>query len=116
MQFEMMGGRSHFQTAGEPLTLEQEDKLVDLMASVRKAPGKLPDMSKPENFSPERMSEEFIQKLMEKTDADAKTVSQNAAGFLSAAQLQALAKMQEQSRTMTEAGLKMSGAMFKGGK
>ena len=116
MQLEMMGGRSHFQTAGEPLTAEQEEKLIDLMTSVRNAPSKLPDISKPENFWAGEMSDEFIQKQIEKIDADAKTVAQNAAGFLSAIQLQALGKMQEQTRTMTEAGLKMSGAMFKSGK
>lgn len=116
VQMEMMGGRGQFESVGEPLTPEQEQKLIDVMAAVRKAPSKVPDLSKPENLSPENMTDEALRRLMEKTAHDAQTVSQNAAGFLSARQLEALGKMQEQQRTMTEAGLKMSRAMFNGGK
>ena len=114
MQFDMLGGRSYFSSAGEPLTPEQEQKLVDVMATIRKAPSNLPDLSKPENFSINNISDKQVQQQLQKMDRDAQTVAQNAAGFLSAAQLQALAKMQQQMRTMTEASLKMSGAMLKG--
>jgi len=113
-QLEVMGGRSHFATAGEPLTPEQ--KLVDVMAAVRKAPGNLPDLSKPENFWSGLLTDEMVQKQLGKYDHDAQTVAQNAAGFLSATQIQALGKMQAQMRTMTEASLKMSRAMLDGGK
>lgn len=115
-QLDMMGGRSHFATAGEPLTPDQEQKLIDVMASVRKAPSKLPDLSKPENVWSGVMTDEMVQQQLQKADHDAQTVAQNAAGFLSATQLQALGKMQQQMRTMAEAGLKMSRAMINGGK
>lgn len=116
MSFEMMGGRAHFSSAGEPLTPDQEQRLVDVMATVRKAPSKLPDLSKPENVWSSNLSDEMVQQQLQKYDRDAQTVAQNAAGFLSAKQLEALAKMQQQMRTMTEAGLKMTSAMMKGGK
>lgn len=116
MQMEMLGGRSYFSSAGEPLTPEQEQKLVDVMATIRKSPSKLPDLSKPENFSGANISDEQIERQLQKIDSDAETLMQNAAGFLSATQLQALTKMQQQMRTLAETGLKMSGAMFKGGK
>ena len=115
-QLEMMGGRSHFSTAGEPLTPDQEQRLVDVMATVRKAPSQLPDLSKPENVWAGNITDEMIQQQLQKYDRDAQTVVQNAAGFLSATQLQALGKMQQQMRTMAEAGMKMSNAMMKSGK
>jgi hypothetical protein len=116
LQFDMLGGRSYFSAAGEPLSPDQEQKLIDVMAAIRKSPDKLPDLSKPENFSLENITDEMIQQQLQKADRDAQTVAQNAAGFLSTTQLQSLAKMQQQMRTMTEASLKMSGAMLKGGK
>ncbi len=116
MAVEMMGGRSHFATAGEPLSPDQEQKLVDVMAAVRKAPSTVPDLSKPENVWGRGLSDEMIQQQLEKFDRDASTVAQNAAGFMSATQLTALGKMQQQFRSMAEAGMKMSNAMMKGGK
>ncbi|MBX7209217.1 MAG: hypothetical protein K1X78_12945 [Verrucomicrobiaceae bacterium] len=114
MQLQMMGGLSQFKAVGEPLTPEQEQKLIDVMAAARKSPGGLPDMSKPAELKPENMTDEMLQKLLAKHDHDAQTVVQNAAGFLSAKQLEALGKMQQQQRNMTEMGLKMSQTFMKG--
>jgi hypothetical protein len=114
MQFEMMGGRSHFSSAGEALAPEQEQQLIDIMASVRKQPSQLPDLSQPENLSPGNLSEEQIARQMQKYDQDAAAVAQQAAAQLSPAQMQALIKFQEQMRSMAELGLKMSNSMLKG--
>lgn len=116
MQFEMMGGRSHFSSVGEPLSPEHEQQLIDIMAAERKAPSALPDLSKPENFSPENMTEEKVQQQLRNLDLQNQAIAQKAAAFLSPAQLQALSKLQQQTRTMAETGLKMSSAMFGKGK
>ncbi len=116
MAFEMMGGRASFSTAGEPLSPDQEQQLIDTMAAVRKAPSKLPDLTKPENIQPGNITEEQISAQLQKFDTDALRVAQEAAKFLTPAQIEALKKFQTSARTMAEAGLKMSNAMFKGGK
>lgn len=116
MTFEMMGGRAQFATGGEPLSAEQEQQLIDTMAAVRKAPSALPDLSKPENFKAGNITDEQIAAQLKKTDADAQRVMQEAARFLSATQLEALRKWQASARSMTEAGLRMSNAMFQGEK
>ena len=113
---EMLGGRSHFVSAGEPLTPDQEQKLVDVMATIRKSPSTVPGINKPKGFDPAILSDQGIQQQLQIFDRDAQTAAQNAAGFLSATQLQALAKMQQQMRALTEIELKMSAAMMKGGK
>lgn len=115
-QLQMMGGRGQFEAVGEPLTPEQEERLIDIMAAVRKSPGGPADMTNPKGFSPDKMTDEMLQKLLTKQEHDAKTVVQNAAGFLSTRQLEALVKMQQQQRSMTEMGLKMSQSFLKSGK
>ncbi len=112
-QLDTMGGRAFFTSAGEPLTTAQEDKLVEVMSSIRKSSSKQPATNKAAIPSDGSMSDEFIQQQLEKMDREAASVAQNAAGFLSPAQLGALDKMQKQRRATTEAALKMSGAMLK---
>ncbi len=113
MQFEMMGGRTHFTSAGEALAPEQEQQLIDTMAQVRKQPSQLPDLSKPENFTPGNLSDQQIAQQMQKYDQDAAVVAKQAAAYLSPAQLQALTQFQAQMRSMAEMGLKMSNSMLK---
>ena len=114
MGFEMMGGRGHFETAGEPLAADQEEQLIDIMAQVRKAPSQLPDLSQPQNLTPDSITAEQIALQMQKFDRDATLVSQRSAAILSPAQLQALKKFQEQMRAMSEMGLKMSQTILQG--
>ena len=114
MGFEMMGGRGHFDSAGEPLAADQEAQLIDIMAQVRKEPSQLPDLSQPQNFTPGSITAEQIVLQMEKYDRDAAVVAQRAAAILSPTQLQALKKFQDQMRTMSEMGLKMSQTMLQG--
>lgn len=116
MAFEMMGGRAQFSTAGEPLSSDQEQKLIDMMAEIRKAPSALPDMTNPKNFSPENITEEQINAQLQKLDNDAARVLQEAAKILTPGQLEALKKFQTNARTMSEAGMKMWGSMSKNGK
>ncbi|MFZ4763461.1 MAG: hypothetical protein ACOYMN_00805 [Roseimicrobium sp.] len=111
MQVEMT--KPVFATAGEPLSQEQQDRLVGAMAQVRKRPSSVPDLQKPENFDPANFSDEALGRQLSRFDADAQAVAAEAAAFLSAKQMEALKNAQQQWRAMAEAGLRMSSVMFR---
>ena len=107
-----MLGSSLFAASGEPLSPQQEEQLIDVMADVRKTTSKVPDMRKPENFNPDAMTDDTTQRILADNEAQGKLTSERAAAFLSPTQLKALKQFQDQQRSMTEMGLKMSAAMF----
>jgi hypothetical protein len=110
MQLEM--GRSTFANSGEPLSPQQEEQLVNAMHQVNLQPSSVPDLSKPENVDPLKMTPADIEQQLARYDANAKSVHQQAQGFLSPKQLEALVASQQQWRVMVETGLKMSSMMF----
>ena len=111
-RMQMMMGRGAFDAVSAPLSAEQEEQLIDLMAKVRKSPSDIPDWNNPKNIDPSRMTDEFAKRAMVLLDQQQKSVHEGAAGFLSPPQLDALKKFQDQMRTMTEAGMKMGKAMM----
>lgn len=111
-RMQLVMGRSAFEGAGVPLTQQQEEQLIDLMAQVRKQPSDIPNWTDPRSLDPAKMASDFLPKLMAQLKAQHQTVRNGAASFLTPDQLAALAKMQEQILTMTEAGMKMSRAMM----
>jgi hypothetical protein len=110
MQLDM--SRSLFTNAGEPLSPQQEEQLIGVMQQVRKQPSPVPDLSKPQNFDPEHLTQADIDKQLANYDAKAAAVADQAAQFLSPKQLETLRSMQQQWRAMSESGLKMTSAMF----
>jgi DNA replication protein DnaD len=58
------------------------------------------------------MTDAFKQRRMATFDQKQRSVLENAAGFLTPPQIEALKKMQEQMRTLTETSMKMSNAMM----
>lgn len=111
-RMQLVMGRGAFDGAGVPLSLEQEEQLINLMADVRKRPSDVPNWSDPKSIDPTKMSEDFTAKMMVQLKAQHEAVRNDAARFLTAEQIQALVKMQEQMLTMTEAGMRMSRAMM----
>jgi hypothetical protein len=103
-QFELVGGPNAFATSGEPLTPDQEDKLVNVMASVRKASGTLPDVSNPMQLLPGSMTDEKLNQF----NQDAQTILQQASSFLSPTQLQALGTVQDGIRNVATMTMKMA--------
>lgn len=113
-QLDTLGGRAYFTSAGEPLTPAQASKLIDVMYTIRKSSYKQPGAIKPPSSLAETFSDDYIQQQLQKMDREAESVKQNAAGFLSPVQLDALDKMQKQRRASSEATLKMTSTMMKG--
>jgi hypothetical protein len=111
-RMQMTIGKTAFDSAGVPLAPEQEEQLINLMAEVRKRPSDLPDLNDPQQIDPSMMTDEFTQRLAVAFDEQQRSVLEGAAGFLAQPQLEALKKMQEQMRTLNEAGLKMSKSMM----
>jgi hypothetical protein len=111
-RMQMTIGKTAFDSAGVPLAPEQEEQLINLMAEVRKRPSDLPELNDPQQIDPSMMTDEFTQRLAVAFDEQQRSVLEGAAGFLAPPQLEALKKMQEQMRTLNEAGLKMSKSMM----
>lgn len=109
---QLMMGRAAFDAVSAPLSGEQERQLIDLMAEVRKRPSQIPDWNNPKNIDPAQMTGEFATRMLKQYDAQQEAVRQGATAFLSTEQQSALKKMQDQLRTMTEAGIKMSQSMM----
>jgi hypothetical protein len=109
-----MIGRSLFASSNEPLTPDQEEQLIAVMANARKTAGAQSAPSSPDRFDPATFTPEGIQKALQQYDAQAQAVAQGAASVLSPGQLETFTKMQAQFRSMTETGLQMSAAMFGG--
>jgi hypothetical protein len=107
-------GGTAFAAAGEPLTVAQEDQLVSAMFTARTQPSSVPDLSKPENLTPNNLTPQMGEKILANYDAQAAQVLAGAAGFLSPKQLEALKEFQKQQRAMQEMGIKMGAAMIGG--
>lgn len=112
MQLSM--GQSLFSSAGEPLSQDQEQRLIDTMHQVRTTPKSTPDLSKPENFAPGNLTPSAIEKQLASFDTDAARVLQQAAGYLTPKQLETLKALQAQWRTLQKTGLEMSSMMIGG--
>ena len=102
--------------ASEPLTPQQETQLVDAMHSANARPSNVPDLNRPENFDPNKLTSADFDRQLVHYDANAQAAYDEAAKFLSPGQLAAFKVMQAQNRSMMEAGMKMSAAMFGSGK
>lgn len=109
-------GRSLFDAAGEPLTPQQEEQLVNLMVQVRKEPSNLPKMSDPKNLNPANMTEEMFQKQLQEMEQKARRVEEEAAKFLTPTQLQPLKAMNKQMRDMSRVGWETTKIMMQGNK
>lgn len=108
-------GAPAFASAGEPLTVAQEDQLVSAMFAARTKASAVPDMTKPENLTAANLSPDMTQKILANYDAQVGVVAAGAAAYLSPTQLEALKSLQKQQRALQEMGLKM-GATMVGGK
>jgi hypothetical protein len=112
-RMQMTMGRSAFDNVGAPLSSDQEEQLITLMADVRKKDKTMPDWNNPRSIDPNVLSDDaFMDRMIKKVDSDALSVQQAAAAFLSPEQLGALKKYQEQMKSMAEMGMKMSRSMF----
>jgi hypothetical protein len=111
-RMQMMLGRSAFEAASAPLSPDQEEQLINVMAEVRKRPSDIPDMNDPKNIDPGMMTDDLTNQVMANLDQQQKSVQEGAAGFLTPPQLEALKKMQDQMRALTETSMKMSKAMM----
>ncbi len=109
-------GQAAFASTGEPLSPVQERQLVDTMHAINARPSAVPDLNRPENFDPGKLTTEYFNKQMVRYDANAQAVLIEASKYLTPRQLEALKAMQAQQRAMQEAGMKMSSMMFGGQK
>jgi hypothetical protein len=103
-----------FSGVGEPLTMEQEEKLVDVMHTAASR-GTLEGTAN--GFNPEFLengiSPEMGEKLLANLDQQTARVLADAAQFLSPVQVGALKQAQQNQRKMAELGMRM---MTGGGK
>jgi hypothetical protein len=94
-RMQMMLGKTAFDAANVPLSAEQEEQLISLMAEVRKRPSDLPDLNDPQQIDPGMMTDDFTKRLAAAFDQQQRSVLEGAAGFLDQPQIEALKKMQD---------------------
>jgi hypothetical protein len=115
VQFDMMG-RSRFASSNEPLSEQQEQQLIDLMADVRKSPVAPRDFADPATTDPTQMTPERINRYIKELETMHGTVEAKAANILSPGQVKILQGYLEQTRNMAATGMNMSRMMLNGGK
>ena len=104
--------RGLFSGNGEALTSDQEQQLISTMHRVNQQTGTSANLQKPENFDPQKFTPAEIEKQLADYDTRAQQVAEQAAQFLSPKQVETLRTMQQQWRSMTEGGLRMTASMF----
>ncbi len=101
MQFNLLGGREVFKEAGDPLSSEQEEKLIVLMSD-----------SSTEVSPAGSSGNDGAERVLEIMDRQAQNVRLQATSFLSQGQTDTLEKWQAQVRKMTETSLQMQKAFL----
>lgn len=114
-QFEAMG-RSLFTASGEPLSTQQEDQLIDLMAQVRQSPTQEQSQLARAMSNPAQMTEGNIKSFLDFQRASNARILEQAAGFLSPAQIKTLQSYQEQMLGTMESGYRMGTMLLQGRK
>ena len=110
-QFEMLG-KGLFASSPEPLSAQQEQQLIDLMAEVRARPGSGGNLAGKTNLDPSLLTDDLIQRQLQQIEVNGRIVAERAAEFLTPAQLQTLKTYQEQTASMTKTGIEMSKMLF----
>lgn len=110
-QFEMLG-KGLFASSPEPLSAQQEQQLIDLMAEVRARPGSGGNLAGKTNLDPSLLTDDLIKRQLQQIEVNGRIVAERAAEFLTPAQLQTLKSYQEQTASMTKTGIEMSKMLF----
>lgn len=110
-QYEMLG-KGLFASSPEPLSAQQEQQLIDLMAEVRARPGSGGNLAGKTNLDPSLLTDDLIKRQLQQIEVNGRIVAERAAEFLSPAQLQTLKSYQEQTASMTKTGIEMSKMLF----
>lgn len=108
-------GRSLFNASGEPLSTQQEDQLITLMAQVRQSP--TPEQATLSRMiqDPSKLTEANFQKMLDYQKTTYQRAFQEAAAFLSPTQLKSLQTYQDQLLETFKTSWQMS-SMFTQGK
>lgn len=107
-------GRGLFSSSAEPLNAQQEQQLIQLMASVRTTPGQGGNLIGKTNMDPAKMTPEFVNQMVSQLEVNARTVEERAAQFLTPAQLATLRTYHKQTIEMTKSGYEMSRMLMQG--
>jgi hypothetical protein len=110
-QYEMLG-KGLFASSPEPLSVQQEQQLIDLMAEVRARPGSGGNLAGKTNLDPSLLTDDLIKRQLQQIEVNGRIVAERAAEFLTPAQLQTLKTYQEQTASMTKTGIEMSKMLF----
>ncbi len=110
-QYEMLG-KGLFASSAEPLSAQQEQQLIDLMAEVRARPGSGGNLAGKTNLDPSLLTDDLVKRQLQQIEVNGRIVAERAAEFLTPAQLQTLKTYQEQTASMTKTGIEMSKMLF----
>jgi hypothetical protein len=98
------------------LSPQQEQTLLNTMTQIRKSPSPEQLAISKAMQDPSQMNDGNIQRMLQMTDQNNQRILQQAATTLTPGQLKTLENYLQQSRSMTETGLRMGSMFMQGGK
>lgn len=108
-------GRSLFSASGEPLSQDQEQQLLTLMAQVRTSPSSVGGLNDQTGTDPNRLTDEVIEQQMRQIEDNNRIIAERAQEFLTAGQRQTLETYLNNLKTMSRSSLDMSKMIIRGG-
>lgn len=107
-------GRGLFEASAEPLSQDQEQQLIDLMAQVRMSPSSVGGLNDQTGTDPNRLTDEVIAKQLQQIESNNRIVAERAQAFLTPAQQLTLQSYLSQTQTMAKSGIEMSKMILRG--
>lgn len=107
-------GRALFSASAEPLTRQQEEQLISLMAQVRASPYSVGALSDQTGGDPNKLTDAVIEQQMQQIDSNNRIIAEQAAAFLSPVQQQTLNSYLNQLKVMTKSSIDTSKMIIRG--
>jgi len=107
-------GRSLFSASAEPLSKNQEQQLISLMAEVRQSPYSVGGLNDQTGTDPTKLTDEVIEQQLKQIEANHQIIAERAETFLTPTQRQTLQTYLNQMKTMSRSGIEMSKMIMRG--
>jgi len=107
-------GRGLFEASSEPLSQQQEQQLIDLMAEVRMSPSSVGGLNDQTGTDPNRLTDDVIAQQLQQIETNNRIVAERAQSFLTPAQQLTLQNYLTQTQTMAKSGIEMSKMILRG--
>lgn len=107
-------GRSLFSASAEPLSREQEEQLIKLMAEVRASPYSVGGLNDQTGGDPNKLTDAVIAQQLQQIDSNNRIIAEQSAAFLTPGQQQTLMTYLDQLKVMAKSSIDTSKMIIRG--